>query len=272
MERTTVLKKILISILLVLIAVISFFLASKWASSYELFQGMHTSIDEKTQKVLELSAGSAAISTGITLLPGDAGSPIANKLADLTGYFLVILAVLYAEKNLLAVVGAIVFKIVIPVACALLILFQFYRREMLCSVAVKLIVLGIAVFVAIPAGIQLSDMIYENHKEIVETTASDAAEMNEETSQLSEADEEKNPVASILERLKETTSGLVDRATKMLNRYIESIAIMLVTTCVIPILSVVLILWLVNKLTGIKIDYPHPRKKKASGDYEKNEV
>ena len=121
MEEKTYLKQIFYAVLLLLVAAVSFFIAARWVSSNELFGEIHASLDQKTQRVLGLSASSAAISTGISLLPGDAGSPIAQKIADLTGYFLLILCVLYTEKNLLAVLGAAVFKFAIPVACLLLI-------------------------------------------------------------------------------------------------------------------------------------------------------
>jgi uncharacterized protein HemY len=48
----------------------------------------------------------------------------------------------------------------------------------------------------------------------------------------------------------------------MLNRFIESIAIFIVTTCIMPLLVLVLLLWLVNKLTGISIDYTVFRRRR----------
>lgn len=259
MERKDLLKKGFTSALLLLAACVSFFLIANWASSNALFEGIHASVDQKSQRVLGLSASSAAISTGISLLPGDAGTPIAEKIADLTGDFLLILCVLYTEKNLLAVIGSVVFRYAIPIACGLLIWYQFRDREILRTLAVKLIVFGLAVFMAIPISLKVSDAIYENHKEIVEMTAEEAEKMNGTTSQLTEAGD---AIAAVLDRLKETSSGLVNRGAEMLNRFIESIAIFIVTTCIMPLLVLVLLLWLVNKLTGISIDYTVFRRRR----------
>ena len=261
-EKKLNLKPLLISAVLLLIACVSFFLLARWASSNAVFEEIHASVDQKTQRVLGLSASSAAISTGISLLPGDAGTPIAEKIADLTSDFLLILCVLYTEKNLLAVIGSVVFRYAIPIACGLLIWYQFQNKEILRTLAVKLIVLGLAVFMAIPISLKVSDAIYENHKEIVEMTAEEAEKLNETTSQLTEADEAQNPIAAVLNRLKETSSGLVNKGAQMLNHFIESIAIFIVTTCVMPLLVLVLILWLVNKLTGISIDYTRFRRRR----------
>ena len=130
-EKKLDLRPVLISALLLLTACVSIFLFARWASSNAVFEGIHASVDQKTQRVLGLSASSAAISTGISLLPGDAGTPIAEKIADLTGDFLLILCVLYTEKNLLAVIGSVVFRYAIPIACGLLIWNQFREKEIL---------------------------------------------------------------------------------------------------------------------------------------------
>lgn len=268
MEQNNNLKKILVSILWILVACVSFFLLARLASSNTTFAGIHSSLDQKTKSVLGLSASSAAISTGISLLPGDAGSPIAGKIADLTGYFLLILCVLYTEKNLLAVLGAAVFKYIIPLACALLIAYQFWNREYLRAFAYKLAVLGIVVFFAIPISLKLSDAVYENHRDIIEMTASDAEKMTETTSLLSEADETHNPITAILNKIQETTSGILKKCTDMLNRFIESIAIFIVTTCVIPLLVLALIIWIANKLFGTAFKFPDLRKNRKTDSAE----
>lgn len=260
MEQNAILKKILISVILLLAACISFFLLARLASSNATFSGIHSSIDQKTKSVLGLSASSAAISTGISLLPGDAASPIAEKFADLTGYFVLILCVLYTEKSMLAVLGVAVFKYVIPVACGLLIVYQFWNREALRKLAAKLVVMGLVVFLAIPISLKLSDSIYESHKEIVETASSDAEQLKETTSQLSDADETHNPITAILNKIQESTSGLLKKCTEMLNRFIESIAVFIVTTCVIPLVVLALFIWLTNKLFGTAIRFPDPKK------------
>jgi hypothetical protein len=57
----------------------------------------------------------------------------------------------------------------------------------------------------------VSDAIYENHKEIVEMTAEEAEKMNGTTSQLTEAGDAGGAIAAVLDRMKETSSGLVNR-------------------------------------------------------------
>ena len=259
MKRETLLKNVLLSALLLLIAAISFFVLAQKTSSNETFQTTITSIDEKTKNVLQLSASSALISTGISALPGDTASPIAGKLADFTGYFLLILTVLYTEKNLLTILGVAVFRFVIPIACALCIISLFSGSRMLRRVSAKVAIFGLAVFIAIPLSLRVSDVVYENHREIVETALQESDQMSEESAQISN-ESGSNGVLSLLKKTGKTISGVLDQGAQIINRFVESIAVFIVTSCVIPILVLAFVLWLIKLLFGVKITLPQMKK------------
>lgn len=55
----------------------------------------------------------------ITLLPGDTATPIAEKMADVSGYLLVVLCAIYLEKYLVTITGYVAFTYLIPIACGL---------------------------------------------------------------------------------------------------------------------------------------------------------
>lgn len=69
-----------------------------------------------------MTATSAAAATAIAAVPGDATTPVANKLADLTSYFLIILMVIFLEKYLVTLTGYAAFNSLIPVAVLLFVL------------------------------------------------------------------------------------------------------------------------------------------------------
>ena len=92
MDQT--MKKVLIAVLLVLIAVVSMLLVADWAMDPAAHSEIIASIDDKTATVLRLTATSTLASAGISAIPGDAATPIAEKLADFSEYFLLILCVL----------------------------------------------------------------------------------------------------------------------------------------------------------------------------------
>ena len=84
-------KKAALAALLVLAALLSIFAVGKRASDPAYHQASIDALAEKQETVLELTAASTAASAAITLLPGDTATPIAEKLADLSGYFLIVL-------------------------------------------------------------------------------------------------------------------------------------------------------------------------------------
>ena len=60
------------------------------------------------------------LSAGITALPGDTGTPVAEQLAQLSGNLGIVLAVLYLEKYLLTILWSVGLGILIPFALVLL--------------------------------------------------------------------------------------------------------------------------------------------------------
>ena len=95
-------------------AILSFALVTPWAASAETHAASLTALEEKQSTVLELAAASTAASAAITLLPGDAATPIAEKLADISGYFLLALCAIYLEKYLLTVTAYAAFRLLVP--------------------------------------------------------------------------------------------------------------------------------------------------------------
>ena len=90
-------KKVTAVIVLLVVMILSMTVVSKVASDPENHKKTIESLDEKKEDVLKLTATSAAASTALAAIPGDATTPVANKLADLTSYFLIILMVVFLE-------------------------------------------------------------------------------------------------------------------------------------------------------------------------------
>lgn len=105
-ERSIIFRVVAI-IVCIIIAGSSFFGLAKSYSSPESKINKETIkyLDEKKTTALELSASATAVSTLITLAPGDDGTPVANKLMDLAGYFLIVVSAIYLEKYLLTIFG-----------------------------------------------------------------------------------------------------------------------------------------------------------------------
>ena len=111
-------RKAPLAALLVLAARLSIFAAGKRASDPAYHQASIDALAEKQETVLELTAAATAASAAITLLPGDTATPIAEKLADLSGYFLIVLCAIFLEKYLLTITSYVSFTVLPPAARA----------------------------------------------------------------------------------------------------------------------------------------------------------
>lgn len=251
LREDVLLRKGLLCVLLVLLAVVSLLYVGDWAMKIETHDHTIESIDEKVDMVMKLSAASAVASAGISAIPGDTATPIAEKLADFTQYFLLILCVLYAEKYSVTIIGLATFKILIPCACALFGISLFSESGLWRRLAVKFAVFGLAIFLIIPVSIRVSDMIYTTFDESIRNTVSSAEQIADDTEDLTNAGDDSNVIQSILNGIAETASSLTEKAADTLNRFVETLAVMIVTACIIPLLVIVFFIWFAKIITGV---------------------
>ena len=108
------------------------------------YQNSLDTLQGKQETVLELTAVSAAASTAITVLPGDVATPIADKLADLSGYFLIVL-----EKYLLTITASATFHVLIPLSCALCAAYVLSTKRFFGELAWKVACFGFAIVLVV---------------------------------------------------------------------------------------------------------------------------
>ena len=248
MNRT--LSKLVVCLCLVALAAVAFFPLAAKLSDPARYTDYLRSIDEKTETVLKLMAASTVTSAGISAIPGDTATPIAEKLADFSEYFLLILCVLYAEKYLLSILPLAVCRILMPLTCLAFFVGRLWNPRLMDRQGIKLLLIGAALLTVIPLSVRTSDLIYETYRQSIDSTLASAEQLNGETAALSEAAEDEGLLRTILNRLSETKESLAEKASTILNRFVESLAVMIVTSCVIPILVLLFFLWLIRQLTG----------------------
>ena len=293
-------QKCITAAVLLLVAILSITVVGKYASAPENHQKTIASLDEKKQTVMELTAASTVTSALITLLPGDTATPIAEKMADVSGYLLIVLCAIYLEKYLVTITGYVAFTYLIPAACVLWILNLFFANATVRKLAAKLAVFGIAIFLVVPASVKISDLIGDTYQAQIEATIEDAkstqnilensdpgndtgeAEIGTGTTEAATANTQektnsesgsvsnifdwakdafssaKDSVANVVENVTISTEELVQKVENSLNHFIEAVAVMIITSCVIPMLVLLLFFWMVKivldvDLSGIKI-------------------
>ena len=259
MKSNSSLRVVLIIVVCILIAALSFFFLAEILSSPETYSGIIRSIDDKVETVLKLTASSTAASAGITAIPGDVGTPIAEKLADFSEYGILILCVLYAEKYLLSILGSGVFRFIIPIACMLYPLGLFHDLEGIKPILKKIAIVSLALYFVIPLSVHISDRIYETYQASIDNTISAAEDLAEDAAIAGSSAEDQNAIQRIWNALSESASSFAERGAEILNRFIESLAVMIVTSCVIPILVLLFSLWIINQVFGFSIPAPSRR-------------
>lgn len=240
---------------LCIFALLSHFIISEKVTSPEATSNTINKLDEKRGTVMELTAASTAASAAITLVPGDAGTPIANKLADLSTYFLVVLCAIYLEKYLLTITGYVAFSWLIPAACVLTGINIFVKNKTLTQLALKVGLFGFALFAVIPASVKVSDMIETTYRSSINETIENAKQTTDDIeSESNQSEEDQGLVSGLLSKIKDGVSDVTVKFENILNRFIEALAVMIVTSCVIPILVLFFFIWLIKITLGININ------------------
>ena len=239
------LRKIMIAALLLLLAVGSVTKVSSWMADPDMFMNKHSieQTDEKISSVMTLSGGAAATSATLSLLPGDMCTPLADQLAELAKYFLLILSALYLEKFLITLSGCITFSCLIPIACLLMCGAILFGKKNLYRTAAKIAIIGMIIFFIVPASVWLSDMVYQTQ----------SSKVNQAIEEYNSLELEGDSDTGLLNEFTSITTQTIDKITDFLDNLLESLAVMIVTSCVIPLLVFVFLVWLVKTIFSANI-------------------
>lgn len=229
-------------------------------------------LDHNRTTVLGLTAASAAASAAVSALPDDICTPLAQEISEFTTYFMLILSVVYLEKYLLTILAAAACYLLIPVGCGALLINIFFPKGLLQSLGTKLVIFGAAVLLVIPTSVWVSDHINAIYAESIEITVQSASAVSENLiGEVTDENDENTTVIdeakNLLGELSGSVAGVVEQFKNLLNRFIEATAVMIVTTCLIPILVILFFGWIVKMLFNVQIvlpaNLPKPRKPKS---------
>ena len=235
-------KNIIVVLIAIVVALFCIAVIAPKASDVKYHEHTIMVIDKDIDTTLKLTGAATGASALISLLPNDSCTPISEELAELAKYFLIVLSALYLEKYLVTITGFAAFMVLIPVGCLCFIIGYLLKRDAIRNIAVKIVFTALAVFLIIPVSVKVSDYIYTTYENSIQDTIDDA---NEISIQQEESGFIKNLSAWILS----SENGALDYVTNILNNFIEALAVMIVTSCLIPVLVFLLFIWII-KLIG----------------------
>lgn len=255
-------KKGLLIIFAMIIATVFLFIISKWVMSENYVSQYTQAIDRNRDTVLKLMASSTAASAAITALPGDVATPIATELAELSKGFLIVLCALYLEKFLVAVCGTVAFQWLIPVAGGVLIVGIFGKKATIRTIGLRMIAIALALVLVVPASVKLSGMIENTYRDsidqVIASAQSSAEQIQGSVNIQAEQEESSNGLGKIIDSLMKSGDIIVNGASQLMeyfenlmSRFVESMAIMLVISCLIPLLVLLFFAWMVKSFLRI---------------------
>lgn len=243
---------------LVVIALLSIFVLAGRLSDPAFHAASIAALDEKKVTVTELTAAVAAGSVIISAVPGDATTPIANQVAEMATYLLFIVGAIMLEKFLLTITFLVTFQYLIPIACVLTGIWLFTNRTMLVRLAVRLAVFGVIICLIVPASVQMSMLVEETFD--IQQTVDAVQQSVDEIGQTDVGEETENENSGLFDWVsgigESITSGVTDlkqKAEQMLSQFIDAVAVLIITNCVLPIAVLLFFLWVTKLILGVQL-------------------
>ena len=250
---------------LLLVAAISFFFAASWISDSAFVKESLESVEESNQTVMALSAATLSASLAITALPDDFATPLADSLADMNVYFIGILVVLLLEKILIVYGIELTFAFLIPVSCIAAAIAAAARKGFLQAFAVRLCILGLAVAFVVPCSTHVTKYVAADLTTYVEETITETEDGAAKLNTAVESSEEDKGMFEKLTELFQTVirnfSDLLLHIQNNIRRCMNSIAILILTNFIMPLLTFFVLKWVLKETFHIVIPLPSlPRR------------
>lgn len=256
-------EKLVRILLAIFVAVFSFCVLANKVPEAKWIETTIESLDESKNTIMEFSGATIATSLAISALPDDFASPLANTLTDMNKYFVFIFAVLFVEKLIVVEGIEISFAYIIPIACLLYAFSVILGKALLKEFATKIAILAIAVVVVVPFSTHFTETICDDYLVYVDETIAEAeAGAGKVNDVMIESNEDTNifdKLSKAFETAIKDMTMLLDYFNNVIKKCVNSIAIMMVTTFVLPLLVLAFFKWLLKELFSLNINVSIPK-------------
>lgn len=258
----TILKNILLIVLCALLMACSVWFGSHTASDPKTYKKTIAELDEKSADVAKMSVATLGMSTLIAAVPGDSTTPIANYLVDLNSWLLIIMMMLTLEKYLLTIIGKAVFWIIIPIGLTLIGISIPPKSQSLRIRGFNILLAGFLVWAIVPTGMMVSRDIERTYSFSVSDVADETENIQNKAAEIEENDdseesddkEDENIISGFISKAKDAVEDVVinpledkvAQAKKMVNTVVNAIIVLVITSCVIPLFTLIAFLLLIK--------------------------
>lgn len=254
-------KEKLVKILaIVFLMVFSFTVLTHVIPESKFVQDTVKHLEDSQNTIMKFSGTTIATSLSLSALPNDFASPLASTVSDLNTYFIFIFAVLFVEKLLVIEGIKIALVWMIPAACVLGILAIVFEKEMFKNFAKKLLILGISVILVVPMSTHFTETVCADYLTYVDETIEEA---DAGAGKINEIMAEGNEEATFFDKLSDAFKTAISDVNDLLayfknvvKKCVNSVAVMIVTTFVLPMLVMLLFRWLLTELFALHLPAP----------------
>ena len=254
-------KEKLVKILaIVFLMVFSFTVLTHVIPESKFVQDTVKHLEDSQNTIMKFSGTTIATSLSLSALPNDFASPLASTVSDLNTYFIFIFAVLFVEKLLVIEGIKIALVWMIPAACVLGILAIVFEKEMFKNFAKKLLILGISVIMVVPVSTHFTETVCADYLTYVDETIEEA---DAGAGKINEIMAEGNEQATFFDKLSDAFKTAISDVNDLLayfknvvKKCVNSVAVMIVTTFVLPMLVMLLFRWLLTELFALHLPAP----------------
>lgn len=276
-------KATLFAVAMIVVALLSVIVLSPIASSPDTYKGAYAKLEEKRNNVISLTTAATAASIAITTFgPDDSGTPVADQLMAIAKDFAFVLAAIVLEKYLITIMGGVMFGGVVPLCCLIGAVTAFMasddtKRASLRAGALKLLLLGLVLFLTIPVSVSIASAIDGAYQPSIDAVneqtgtfdaATEAAADKDASATKTNVSKDEERDGGLFEQLTQigggvvdsvssavsgaagTVLGVVDAARDMVGDLIELFGVMVATSILIPILVPVVMYLALKMLFG----------------------
>ncbi len=226
----------------------------------EFMQETVKSLEESQNTITAFSGTTIATSVAISALPDDFATPLANTISDLNIYLIFMLIVVFVEKLIVLEGTKISLALIIPIACVLHIAYVWTTKEVCKQFARKFMILGVSVVLVIPISTHFTETVCADYMTYVDETIAETQAGADKINEAMTEDSNKSIFDKLSDAFETAIQGIKDLLTYFQNvvkKCVNSIAIMIVTTFVLPLLILMLFRWLLKELFALNIPAPN---------------
>ena len=251
---------------LCLVAALSFFVVTAKMPETTFVKASMESVEESGDTVMKLSAATLSTALAISALPDDFATPLAQSLSDMNIYFIAILVILFLEKILVRYGIQLAFAVLIPLACLIGVISVLTKKTFLKGFAARLCALALALAFVVPCSTHVTNVVAADMAVYVDSTIQETEGGADKLNEAMKGGDETKTLFEKLSDLLQTAihdmSDLLLHFQNTIRKCMNSIAILILTNCLMPLLTFFILKWILKETFQIVIPVPMPVMKK----------